>query len=129
ITIVSLLTRPPIDTAQYATVLSAAPPRATAVWNSIRSSVTAPRGITPSNVAALMIRLRSVSGPSWAGSNASTTDGTVVSAMSVSCGGSFESGGDAVQHDLEVEREGVVNVRGREVVVDPTQRSERVGVS
>jgi hypothetical protein len=89
-------------------VLSAAPPRATVVWNSISSSVTAPRGITPSNVAALMTRLRSVRGPSWAGSNASMSDRAVVTAMSVSCCCSFEPGGDAVQHDLQIEREGVV---------------------
>src|SRR3954471_19297917 len=49
----------------------AAPPRATATWKSINSWLTAPFGITPSNVAAFTIRLRNVSGPSRAGANGS----------------------------------------------------------
>src|SRR3954449_10897672 len=47
------------------------PPRATAVWKSTSRSVTSPRGVDPSNVAALTIRLRRVSGPSRAGANGS----------------------------------------------------------
>jgi hypothetical protein len=49
------------------------PPVATRRWKSIKRSVTTRFGVTPSNVAALMIRLRNVSGPSWAGANGSIT--------------------------------------------------------
>ena len=42
----------------------AAPPAATRRWKSMRSSLTVPPGVTPSKVAALMMRLRRVSGPS-----------------------------------------------------------------
>jgi hypothetical protein len=47
------------------------PPRATRRWKSIRSSVTSPSGVIPSNVAALMTRLRSATGPSLAGAKTS----------------------------------------------------------
>ena len=57
-------------TAQYATVVIPTPPAATCRWNSMRSSVTTRRGVRPSKVAALMMRLRSVSGPSRAAPNA-----------------------------------------------------------
>ena len=61
--------RPSGAIARYATVVIAAPPAATRAWNSMRSSVTTPSGDLPSNVAALITRLRRVSGPSRAGSN------------------------------------------------------------
>jgi hypothetical protein len=47
------------------------PPRTGRRWNSISSSVTSPRGVMPSNVAALITRLRSSTGPSRAGPNTS----------------------------------------------------------
>src|SRR6516165_2907949 len=45
----------------------AAPPAATRRWKSTCASLTLPPGVTPSKVAALMMRLRSVRGPSRAG--------------------------------------------------------------
>src|SRR6516162_7610929 len=54
------------------------PPAAGSRWYSIRSSVTRASGVRASNVAALMTRLRSVSGPSWAGANTSGAVGLVV---------------------------------------------------
>ena len=54
-------------------MVRAAPPRATRRWNSISSSVTRPLGITPSKVAALVIRLRSISGPRRNGVAASSS--------------------------------------------------------
>src|SRR6516165_4032129 len=45
----------------------AAPPAATRRWKSTCASLTFPPGVTPSKVAALMMRLRNVSGPSRAG--------------------------------------------------------------
>src|SRR5690606_486948 len=50
----------------------ATPPAAGRRWYSIRSSVTSASGVMPSKVAALITRLRRVSGPSRAGSNTST---------------------------------------------------------
>ncbi|AGJ69500.1 Uncharacterised protein [Mycobacterium tuberculosis] len=49
----------------------ATPPAAGSRWYSIRSSVTNASGVRASKVAALMTRLRSVSGPSLAGLNTS----------------------------------------------------------
>jgi hypothetical protein len=74
-TMVSRCTRPPGETAKYATVVIAAPPRATPAWKSISSAPTRPRAITPSNVAALMNLFFSVSGPNVAGANAFDTIG------------------------------------------------------
>src|SRR5687767_1909695 len=49
------------------------PPAATRLWKSMSLSVTTLRGVIPSNVAALMMRFRSVTGPSFAGANGSRT--------------------------------------------------------
>ncbi len=48
-------------------MVSPIPPRATARWKSTSSSVTCPCGVRPSKVAALTVRLRSVTGPSRTG--------------------------------------------------------------
>jgi len=53
-------------------VVRPTPPAATRRWNSISSSVTRPRGLLPSNVAALTMRFRSATGPGEAGANGST---------------------------------------------------------
>ena len=63
--------RPSGATAQVGDGASCRPARATRRWYSTSSSVTTPSGMTPSKVAALMIRLRSVSGPSRAGAKGS----------------------------------------------------------
>ena len=60
-------------TAQYATVVMPTPPAANRRWNSMSSGVTTRLGVRPSNVAALMMRLRSVTGPSRAGANGSSS--------------------------------------------------------
>src|SRR3954471_23900814 len=54
------------------------PPAAGARWNSMSSRVTRPRRLSPSYVAALMMRFRRLIGPSLTGANAS---GTALSAM------------------------------------------------
>ena len=59
----------------------AAPPAATRRWNSTSSSLTVPPGMTPSKVAALMMRLRSVSGPSGAGAKTCGAAGRAVRGM------------------------------------------------
>src|SRR6478735_8954006 len=63
--------RPASDTAQYATVVMPTPPAAGRRWYLIRSSVTSASGVAASKVADLMMRLRSVTGPSLAGVNTS----------------------------------------------------------
>ena len=64
--------RPSGATARYATVVMPAPPAATLRWYSTSSGVASASGVTPSKVAALMIRLRRVTGPSRAGAKGST---------------------------------------------------------
>src|SRR5271165_7127016 len=59
----------------------AAPPAATRRWNSTSASLTLPPGITPSKVAALMIRLRRVSGPRAAGAKTGGGAGRAVRGM------------------------------------------------
>ena len=55
--------RPSGETARYATVVIATPPAATRRWKATSSSLTWPPGMTPSKVAALMMRFRASAAP------------------------------------------------------------------
>src|SRR6185312_8465595 len=78
--------RPPCETAQYATVVMPTPPAAGSRWYSMRSSLTSAPGVRASKVADLMMRLRNVMGPSFAGASTSGAS-DMVSRLLVGVGG------------------------------------------
>jgi hypothetical protein len=55
-------------------VVMPTPPAAILRWNSISRSLTTWSGVTPSKVAALMMRVRRMTGPSLAGAKGSGAD-------------------------------------------------------
>jgi hypothetical protein len=82
--------RPSGLTARYATVVIPTPPAACRRWKSISAGVTSASGVRPSNVAALTIRLGTVTGPSRAGAN------TVVGIRSAQHASDADSSSDGI---------------------------------